>query len=55
MWSATWPKSIQNLADSYLNSEDKHIQIKIGSSELTANKDVEQCFEIAHSNSKLKK
>jgi ATP-dependent RNA helicase DDX5/DBP2 len=43
MWSATWPKEIQNLARDYL---DEYYQVTVGSSDLTANKDVTQIIEV---------
>merc|ERR1712176_439317 len=43
MWSATWPKEIQNLARDYL---DEYYQVTVGSLDLTANKDVTQIIEV---------
>mmetsp|Transcript_28206 Transcript_28206/g.46765 ORF Transcript_28206/g.46765 Transcript_28206/m.46765 type:complete len:366 (-) Transcript_28206:263-1360(-) len=43
MWSATWPKEIQNLAHDYL---DDFYQVTVGSLDLTANKDVTQIIEV---------
>merc|ERR1712176_1211084 len=43
MWSATWPKEIQNLARDYL---DEYYQVTVGSLVLTANKDVTQIIEV---------
>merc|ERR1712176_1581612 len=43
MWSATWPKEIQNLARDYL---DEYYQVTVGSLDLTANKDVTQIVEV---------
>jgi ATP-dependent RNA helicase DDX5/DBP2 len=43
MWSATWPKKIQALAAEFLKDP---IRVRIGSDELTVNKNVEQRFEI---------
>lgn len=46
MWSATWPKEVQTLAEMFLKN---YIQINIGSTQLTANHDILQivdvCFE----------
>jgi len=43
MWSATWPKEIQNLARDYL---DEYYQVTVGSLDLTGNKDVTQIIEV---------
>lgn len=43
MWSATWPKEIQQLARDYL---DDFYQVTVGSLDLTANKDVTQIIEV---------
>jgi ATP-dependent RNA helicase DDX5/DBP2 len=40
MWSATWPKEVQSLAQSYCNVMPVHVQI--GSLELTANNKIKQ-------------
>jgi superfamily II DNA/RNA helicase len=46
MWSATWPKEVQQLAESFLKN---YIQINIGSTQLVANHSILQivdvCFE----------
>ena len=46
MWSATWPKEVQQLAESYLTD---YIQINIGAMTLHANHNIVQivdvCFE----------
>ena len=39
MWSATWPREVQNLAKDYLND---YYQVTVGSLDLTGNKDVTQ-------------
>lgn len=39
MWSATWPKEVRNLAESYMSD---YIQITIGEDELTVNKKIDQ-------------
>merc|ERR1712176_1377945 len=45
MWSATWPKEIQNLARDYL---DEYYQVTVGSLDLTGNKDVTQIIEVCN-------
>ena len=42
MWSATWPKEVQNLASDYLN---EYYQVTVGSLELSGNKDVTQTID----------
>lgn len=43
MWSATWPKEVQNLARDYLQD---YIQVNIGSMDLSANHRVRQVIQI---------
>lgn len=43
MWSATWPKEVQNLAEEFL---DDYIQINIGSLSLSANHNILQIVDI---------
>eukprot|EP00978_Attheya_sp_CCMP212_P025632 scaffold82814_cov52-Attheya_sp.AAC.4 len=43
MWSATWPKEVQNLARDYLQD---FYQVTVGSLDLTGNKDVTQVIEV---------
>ncbi|CCH60356.1 hypothetical protein TBLA_0C05580 [Henningerozyma blattae CBS 6284] len=43
MWSATWPKEVQNLARDYLNDP---IQVQIGSLELAASHTITQLVEV---------
>jgi len=43
MWSATWPREIQQLAREFLNRD--HLQFNIGSADVTANHNVTQLFE----------
>lgn len=43
MWSATWPREVQNLARDYLN---EYYQVTVGSLDLTGNKDVTQQIEV---------
>ncbi len=47
MWSATWPKEIQQIANEYMNQN--HIRVHIGSIELHANSNIEQCFSLLNS------
>ena len=39
MWSATWPREVQNLAEDYLK---EYYQVTVGSLDLAGNKDVKQ-------------
>ncbi|KAI5189939.1 ATP-dependent RNA helicase DDX5/DBP2 [Nematocida sp. AWRm77] len=39
MWSATWPREVRDLAQSYMKN---YIQVKIGSAELSANENIIQ-------------
>jgi ATP-dependent RNA helicase DDX5/DBP2 len=43
MFSATWPKEVQRLAQEYLND---FIQVTIGSLDLSANKNITQIIEV---------
>jgi ATP-dependent RNA helicase DDX5/DBP2 len=43
MWSATWPKEVQALANDYLG---EYYQVTVGSLEMSANKDVTQVIEV---------
>lgn len=43
MWSATWPKEVQALANDYLGS---YYQVTVGSLDLSANLDVTQQIEV---------
>ncbi|XP_065211864.1 uncharacterized protein LOC135839665 [Planococcus citri] len=43
MWSATWPKEVQTLAEDYLND---YIQINIGSLSLAANHNIVQIVDV---------
>lgn len=51
MWSATWPKSVRNLAHDMLGKD--FIQVKIGSSELQANKKIMQIVKVTSNDQKL--
>ncbi len=43
MWSATWPREVQNLASDYLC---EYYQVTVGSLDLAGNKDVTQMVEV---------
>ncbi|CCD25592.1 DEAD-box ATP-dependent RNA helicase DBP2 NDAI_0F02740 [Naumovozyma dairenensis CBS 421] len=43
MWSATWPKEVQQLASDYLNDP---IQVQVGSLELSASHNIAQLVEV---------
>lgn len=43
MWSATWPKEVQSLANDYLKD---YYQVTVGSLDLTANKNITQTIEV---------
>lgn len=43
MWSATWPKEVQQLAETFLTN---YIQINIGSTQLTANHSILQIVDV---------
>lgn len=43
MWSATWPKEVQNLAEEFLHD---YIQINIGSLSLSANHNILQIVDV---------
>ncbi|CAO3614373.1 unnamed protein product [Cunninghamella echinulata] len=49
MWSATWPKSVQQLAESYLKD---YIQVTVGSLSLSASQNVTQTVEICEETEK---
>lgn len=49
MWSATWPKEVQRLAEDFLNN---YIQINIGSLNLAANHNIRQIIEICEEDEK---
>lgn len=49
MWSATWPKEVQALAEDFLN---EYIQINIGSLNLAANHNIRQLVEICQEEEK---
>lgn len=43
MWSATWPKEVQQLAATFLNN---FIQINVGSNQLRANHNISQIVDV---------
>jgi ATP-dependent RNA helicase DDX5/DBP2 len=43
MWSATWPKEVQKLANDFLTN---YYQVTVGSLDLSANKDIRQYIEV---------
>jgi len=49
MWSATWPKSVQRLAEDFLK---EYIHINIGSQELHANHNILQIVDVCEENEK---
>jgi len=49
MWSATWPKEVQALAEMFLKS---YIQINIGSTQLTANHNILQIIDVCNETEK---
>eukprot|EP00347_Sterkiella_histriomuscorum_P016169 403354220 len=53
MWSATWPKEVQDLANSYCNV--KPVQIQIGNPGITANKRIDQIIDICEEHEKYNK
>jgi len=52
MFSATWPKEVQSLANDFLVD---HIQVHIGAADLTANHNVRQIVEVCDENDKKMK
>ncbi|KAL5274572.1 DDX17 family protein [Megaselia abdita] len=52
MWSATWPREVQRLAEDFLGN---YIQINIGSLELSANHNIKQIVEICQEHEKEEK
>lgn len=49
MWSATWPKEVQALAEDFLTD---YIQVNIGSLELAANHNIRQMVDILEEHEK---
>ncbi|RVE41614.1 hypothetical protein evm_013734 [Chilo suppressalis] len=52
MWSATWPKEIQALAEDFLND---YIKVNIGSLNLSANNNIKQIIEVCEEHEKENK
>lgn len=52
MWSATWPKEIQALAEDFLND---YVKVNIGSLNLSANNNIKQIIEICEEHEKENK
>ncbi|XP_052860777.1 uncharacterized protein LOC128267868 [Anopheles cruzii] len=52
MWSATWPKEVQTLAEDFLRD---YIQINIGSLSLAANHNIHQIVDVCEENEKESK
>ncbi|OMJ85970.1 hypothetical protein SteCoe_12603 [Stentor coeruleus] len=50
MWSATWPKEVQNLAKDFLTDP---IHIQVGSLNLSANSDIKQVIEVVEDSGKI--
>merc|ERR1719410_2115814 len=46
MFSATWPKEVQSLANSFFTDINDTLKVQIGSLDLTANKNVTQIVEL---------
>jgi len=51
MWSATWPKEVQNLARDYLSD---FYQVTVGSLDLAGNKDVTQMIDVCSDQDKYR-
>jgi len=51
MWSATWPRDVQNLARDYLQ---EYYQVTVGSLDLAGNKDVTQQVDVCTDQDKYK-
>lgn len=43
MWSATWPKDVQHLAEDFLKD---YLQVNIGAMQLHANHNITQIIEV---------
>lgn len=52
MWSATWPKEVQALAEDFLT---EYIQINIGSLDLAANHNIRQIVDVCQEHEKEEK
>merc|ERR1719424_942486 len=49
MWSATWPKSVEQMANDFLNN---YYQVTVGSLEISANKSISQIIECCQDHEK---
>ena len=49
MWSATWPKEVQKLAEDFVSN---YIQVNVGSMQLTANHNISQIVEMVEDDEK---
>jgi len=49
MWSATWPKEVQNLAEDFLTD---YIQLNIGSLTLATNHNILQIVDVCQEHEK---
>ncbi|ESN99524.1 hypothetical protein HELRODRAFT_113643 [Helobdella robusta] len=49
MWSATWPREVQQLAEAYLND---YVQINVGALQLSANHNIVQHVEVCREDEK---
>lgn len=52
MWSATWPKEVQALAEDFLND---YVQVNIGSLQLAANHNIRQIIDVCQDSEKEQK
>ncbi|CAH0398681.1 unnamed protein product [Chilo suppressalis] len=52
MFSATWPKEVQSLAEDYLG---EYVQVNVGSTELSANHNIKQNIHICDQEEKMNK
>jgi superfamily II DNA/RNA helicase len=52
MWSATWPKEVQQLASEFLSNP---IKINVGSADLHSNQNIQQIIDICEETEKLTK
>lgn len=52
MWSATWPKEVQSLAEDFLIN---YIQLNVGSLTLAANHNILQIVEVCQEHEKEQK
>lgn len=52
MWSATWPRSVQVLANDFFSKED-YVHFNIGSTNLSANHDIKQIVDVVQQHRKV--